>query len=151
MTVHPVMKGLGVVYSKPFAKEVASIVENEPDARWVMLNDIVRPNFLIACGARTINSTNFIPNTGMWEKLELEEYEEIYNRYAHVAIELTEENSSMELIGMDAIRVKLNYNQLKDMDVDYIVSMVEVEDKAEVSFDEIYNESGIIIYKVVYR
>ena len=151
LEVHPLMKGLGVVYSKPLAKQIMGIVREEPESRWIVLNDIVRPNFLIACGARTINSTNFVPNIDMWESLGLEEYEDVYNRYAHVQIVFTEEESSMEIVSMDTIRLNLNYDQIKDMDIDYIVSTQKIEDKDGVSFDKIYNHSGMLIYKVEYK
>ncbi|MBE5940063.1 MAG: alanine:cation symporter family protein [Lachnospiraceae bacterium] len=150
MAVHPVMKGLDVIYSKPVAQEIARIVEEEKDANWISMNHVTG-GFTIACGAPTINSTNYIPNYELWEILDEDGvYNDCYNRYAHMTIVLTEEETSVRLLYADHIVVNLSYDDLEKIDVKYIYSSEEMVSGGNVTLKEIYGEYNSYIYEVVY-
>lgn len=84
--VLPVQRGTDAIYSKPLAKAISAIVEEDPDAKWIALDSWLYADFSAACGASTINSNNYMPNFALWQKLfdqqTYEEYNDIYNRYA---------------------------------------------------------------------
>lgn len=149
LCVNPLMCGLDAIYSKPVAKEVSQIVSENPDAKWIALDSIITPDYLIACGARTYNSTNYVPNMDFWKKLDPSgAQDEVYNRYAHICIELTEKQTSMELVAKDYIRLSLSYDDLSKLDIDYILGVTEMENAEENGLNEIYSEKGMYIYKV---
>lgn len=149
LSVNPLVKGLDAIKSKPVAKKVAEIVEKDPGAKWIALDTIVNSNFLVACGAPTINSVNYIPNMEFWKKLDpAGEQEEVYNRYAHLAISLTNEDTSMELIQTDAIQLNLSYSDIEKLDIKYIWSIKELKSNADVKFKTLYTEDGVILYEV---
>ena len=80
-----------------------------------------------------------------------EEKREIYNRYAHVNFEITNDESDVELLHADNVAIKLNYNDLEKLDIDYILSKNNInseEFELDREFEEIYNEDGIYIFKV---
>lgn len=149
LSVNPLMYGLDAIYSKPVAQAVARIVEAEPEATWIAVDSIVTPDYLIACGARTYNSTNYVPNLSFWEKLDPDgEQEEVYNRYAHISITLTTDETTMELAGTDYIQLSLSYGDMEKLDIDYILSVSELEDAEKNGLEEQYCENGMYIYKV---
>ena len=80
-----------------------------------------------------------------------EEYRKIYNRYAHMNIEITDKETDVELLYPDHISIKLNYKDLAKLNVKYILSKEDdfsTKTFAD-NFEEIYNEDGMYIYKVM--
>lgn len=151
LMVNPLMCGIDAITSKPAAKAVSEIIQKDSKGKWIALDNIAAGNFLIACGAPTINSVNYIPNMEMWKKLDTKgNQEEIYNRYAHILMSLTEEETKMELKQADMIDLKLSYTDLDKLDVSYIFTGKPLENQENVKFEELYQESGVYIYKIKY-
>ncbi len=157
IAVNPVIKGIDIIYEKPLAKEIQKIVKEDEEALWIVDNyGFPIPNYIVANGARTINSTNYYPNTQMLktligeENMEKEEIKEIYNRYAHITINLVKNETSLELMGADHYKINLNYKQIKDLNVKYILSSRELEEFSEedIKLTKLYEESGFNIYSV---
>jgi len=148
VTVHPIMKGLDAIYSKPLS---AAIKENadDPDEKWISLSGIYGPSYLIANGASTINSTNFYPNLDLWYKLDPDrKYEYAYNRYAVITVELTSEETSFELLNIDHLHIYFSVNDLEKADVKYIHTSYPLEDLFDIDLTLLYNEDDERIYSV---
>lgn len=146
LAVNPLMYSNLAIRSKPLAQEVNRIMESDPDSKWIALDSIANGNFLIACGAPTYNSANYIPNMELWKKFDPEgAYEEIYNRYAHVVFSMTTEATTMELIQGDFFRVNLSYSDLEKLDVDYICSISPLDESYGLTME--YAQGGIYVYK----
>lgn len=153
LTVNPVIRTTDIFTTKPVAVKMQEIKEEDPDALWVVndggwyLND-----YAVANGIRTLNSTNVYPNMEMYKTIlgdEAEEKKEIYNRYAHVNFEITNKESDVELLYADNVSIKLNYNDLEKLDIDYILSTVDLNEmNLGKEFEELYEEDGMYIYKV---
>ena len=146
--INPIMCGTDVITSKPVAKEIKKIVKENPDGKWISMNSAVHGNFLITCGAPTINSANYVPNMELWEKLDPEkEQEEIYNRYAHIIIRLAEDGMrEMELKQADLIEAHLTFEDLKTWGVKYVYSVDKIEDSR---FKQLYYHNKAYIYEIV--
>lgn len=142
----PIAKGLDVIYEKPFSKKIQEIVKKDKDSVFAFVNDgVILSNYIIANGGKAINSTNYLPNLDLWHQLDSEEkYNDVYNRYAHVAMDLTEEETSFEIYYPDNIGLHLNYNDMCSIDIDYLVSSKELE--AHELYDLSYSEDGVYIY-----
>ncbi|MDO5310733.1 MAG: hypothetical protein Q4E94_02365 [Clostridia bacterium] len=156
LTVHPLQKGLDAIYSKPLAQVVQTIIQDDPDAKWISVNGgIVPQQFLVACGAPTINSVNIYPNLELWKKLDPDkEYNDVYNRYAHIDATLTSEDTSFELIQADFFHLNLSYRDLALTKVSYLYSATALSktdlSNPYASFELIYEENGSYIYKIHY-
>lgn len=150
--IRPVMKGLDAIYEKPVAKAIMQIMSEHPDAKWMTQNmEFVCSGFLVACGAPTLNSVNTYPNMELWHSLDEEGvYEEVYNRYAHIVVTFTEEDTGMELVAADNILLKLSYKDIEKTGVSYILTRDELVSHAECSFEKLYDEAGCKIYQVMY-
>ena len=149
-SVMPITKGFSVVFDKPFAKEIQKLVQEEPESRFITItNDHILANYILANGAKTINSTNYIPNLELWEQLDKNnKYKEIYNRYSHVFIELTEEETTFELRTEDSYIIHLNYNDLCTINADYVVDKEEKELNMNY-LETVYSKNNMYIYKTL--
>ena len=150
--VHPLNIGLDVIYKKPVSLEIEKIEKKDKDANWMVVgNQYFVQNYLVANGADTINSTNYYPNFELWKKIGLENKEKIYNRYAHILVNLTNKKSSVKLNYSDQLGLFLNSNDVCKLDVDYLLTTGEEIDKYNtniVKFRKIYDEDNILIYSV---
>ena len=55
----------------------------------------------------------------------------------------------VELLYADNVSIKLNYNDLEKLDIDYILSTVDLNEmNLGKEFEELYEEDGMYIYKV---
>jgi hypothetical protein len=151
-TVHPISKGLGVIYDKPVAKEIQKLVKEDQNKIWISVSDSVTiSNYALANGAKILNSTNYYPNYNLWNVLDSEEeYEDIWNRYAHIVISLSKEDTTLDLIQVDLFEINLNVNQLCSLDITYIIS--DNSDLTEYSNDSvdisnIYSNDNMYIYE----
>lgn len=144
--VSPINKGTSVFYNKPLSKEINEIISSDSDSIFLASDSgITLANYLVANGAKTINTTNYIPNIELYKKLDTEEkYNDVYNRYEHVAINLTDEDTTFILNQDDYITINLNYNDVCKIEADYLVtnSINEIYN----NFELIYNEYGIKIF-----
>lgn len=153
LRVNPVIRTTDIFTTKPVAVKMQEIKAQDPDALWVVndggwyIND-----YAVANGIRTLNSTNIYPNMELYEKIlgdKSEEKRTIYNRYAHVNFEITNKESDVELLHADNVAIKLNYNDLEKLQIEYILSTVDLNEmNLGRTFEELYDEDGMYIYKV---
>ncbi len=150
--VLPVSRGLDSLFEKPASHTVQQIVEEDPDAKWIGYDTIIFPQFLIANGAPTINSINYIPNMELWQKLDpTGQYNEVYNRYSHVCCIFTSEPTSFTLAQPDLMVLRLNYEDIKLTEVKYVFSPYPIQESSNsLDFSLIYNEENVFIYEIIY-
>jgi hypothetical protein len=151
LLVRPFQRGLDAIDSKPLAEEIRAVNEEDPGQKWVAVSEgNVLQAYVLACGAATVNSINDYPNLELWRKLDHGEiYNDVYNRYAHVVVELCKEETSFELKQDDLFKLNLSYQDLETAGIKYVVSDRRLEaDSTEVSFKELYEEAGAYVYQV---
>lgn len=109
-------------------------------------------DFLGAAGVSVINSTNTYPALERWKKLDPEgKYEDIYNRYAHIEIELqSAKKTYFSLPIQDAVHINLNTDDLPLLDVRYILTKktMRPDETERVRFIQIYGDDLYSIYQV---
>ena len=152
MFVNPVeVSGLESVYSTDIVQSIKKINDEEPGI-WIVEGSYPYNNLPIIVGASTINSTNIYPDIVRWQNIsDNPEDFEIYNRYAHIAIQLKIENkTSFELIQPDVFKVNLNVDDLRKMGVNYILTTDNLEkyNGNDIEFKEYYNSEKFNIYKI---
>ena len=153
LRVNPVIRSTDILYTKPVALKMQEIRNENPEAIWAVVDGTWwRNDYAVANGIRTINSTNVYPNLEMYETIlgeQAEENRKIYNRYAHVILNITDEKSTVELMYADQVAINLNYNDLEKLNIEYILSTKDLsEEEYSKIFEELYNEDGMYIYKV---
>lgn len=128
--VNPLRKGVEDIENTPVLNMMREVHKEDPNALWVVAHDndyslIMNCGLLI--GAPTINSTNVYPNKERWYLIDPEKkYEYVYNRYAHIYVNLTEEENydyKFEMVlARDMFLVHMNHNDLKTLGVTYVLS-----------------------------
>lgn len=134
IAVNPIQYGLAGVLDSEVAQAVRTISENDREKIWVS-EGVEYPvmNYLIMQGASTLNSTNVYPNLELWERLDTDGlYSDIYNRYAHISVQVIDENAKdyeqFVLESPDYFTVNVTLEQLKEtLGVTYIFSPRELE------------------------
>lgn len=152
--IRPISVGLSAIYSKPVAKEIQEIVSENTNTKWITLGGRGTASFTVSCGAPTINSVNTYPNISLWKKLDPNnQFNDIYNRYAHIDISFVHEKTNFELLFDDAIKINLSYEDISKTGANYLFVNGELEfdtSNGFVSLEKVYDEYGASIYKLIY-
>lgn len=100
--VNPVARGINGLLENPAYQTLRQ--QDGPDEIWASVGDSFYLNNLgIAAGARTVNSVNTYPQLDTWHRLDPEgAYEDVYNRYAHVLVNLTDDAGDEPLFALNA-------------------------------------------------
>lgn len=151
--IFPISKGLSVLYDKPVSQKIGEIVVNNEDAKWLTVDTAYQvPNFILANGARVINSVNYTKNSELWDIVDPNgENNYFYNRYAHLLFSLTTDKTSYNLIQSDLLQINLNEESVCDVEIEYILSGNNLLNKnlSKLKLKEEYSEDGIYIYKTL--
>lgn len=155
LLVRPITVGLSAITAKPVYSEIQKIDKQQKDVKWVTAGDnFLLPSYCIASGASTLDSVNTYPNLELWERLDPDgQYEEIYNRYVHIDLNFTDEDTSFDLIQQDYMSLQLSYKDVEKTDADYVIAtknFIYNEENEYIRLDPVYDEDGIIIYKIEY-
>ena len=151
--VNPIDHGTDVILENDYIHEVESIIHQDPNGKWIVIEAPL--NYIIAAGAKTINSVNVYPDLDKWHIIDPNgQYEEVYNRYAHIKIELQNEtNTTFNLVSADLILINLNVNDLEKLNVSYISTPNDLEplSNENVTFEKIYEKDSYKIYHLKYN
>ncbi len=150
LSVNPLQREAKAVYDNKMVDSVGALVHANPNAVWMVVSDnYVINNVPIMVGARTINSTNTYPNLELWEKIdEGGAHNDIYNRYAHILMNVTNANTSFELVEKDPpdmVIINVNRSDLSKLGVNFILSDKNLDAYNLLKIDTV---EGYTIYKV---
>ena len=149
-TVNPIAKGLIPLTGHNLEMKIGEIVRDDSDAYWLAVDNNYLAPIGIANGARVLNMVNYYPDYGKWDLVDPEKKEmDIYNRYAHINIELTEDETKLEPgIWSDAIKVSLSCEDLDKWGVKYLLIEGEL-DVCKHEYVNVYDdpESDFWIYR----
>ena len=153
--VNPIESGIGYYDLEP-VQFVEGLVEENPNANWIVVGEREMQDMFIAAGAHTITSVNTYPDFEKWEKIDPgHKFEDVYNRYAHMNVNLSaNESSKFERVPgrEDIISLTLNVNDLEKLNVTYIESEQDLSEYSNenVEFEKIYSYRNLKIFKVNY-
>lgn len=154
--VNPVSVGVGALTDSALATEVRNLAKEEPNARWVSISGgWVMGGLLYANGAKTLDGTNYYPDTAKWALLDPQgKYTDIYNRYAHIQFNLTDGSTSFSSPYPDVVEANITVEDLKKLGVNYLLSSAEIpgSESAGVTFSRLTATplNGYYIYRMVY-
>ena len=158
-TVNPVRMGVrDITEENSLAQAITEITREDGKSRWMTISDVwVMGNYPIMFGAPTINSTNTYINEDLWNILDPEgTYREIYNRYAHIRVNLTlEREIKIEQPFGDQILLTIPPEMLSQLGVTYLLSSQDLEmyQTDRIRFERIFSKEGVdySIYRVDQR
>lgn len=146
--INPVAKGVPEITKSETMQQIRDLVKEDPKAIWLVV-DMAYPatNIPAMAGADCLNTTQTYPQKTRWETLDQEgEYEDIYNRYCHIRASLGSK-TMLELVSTDYIEVTLSPEELKKLNIRYIVSTNDFDEKIAARTTNIFTDSGIEFQK----
>ena len=150
--VNPIQKGIKEITNNSLIQAINEI-DSSDEGLWLVESEAFPVNNApLLAGAATINCTNTYPDLNRWKSLDTKnESYDVYNRYAHIMIELTEAKTSFELQGNDCFKVNLNYADLSKLDAKYLLTNKIYQDNIEgINFKLLEQQSGYNIYEITY-
>lgn len=146
--INPVAKGVPEITKSETMQQIRDLVKEDPQAIWLVV-DMAYPatNIPAMAGADCLNTTQTYPQKTRWEMLDKEgEYEDIYNRYCHIRASLGSK-TMLELVSTDYVEVTLSPEDLKKLNIRYIVSTNDFDEKIAAGTINIFSDSGIEFQK----
>ena len=146
--INPVAKGVPEITKSETMQQIRDLVKEDPQAIWLVV-DMASPatNIPAMAGADCLNTTQTYPQKTRWETLDQEgEYEDIYNRYCHIRASLGSK-TMLELVSTDYVEVTLSPEELKKLNIRYIVSTNDFDEKIAAGITNIFTDSGIEFQK----
>ena len=146
--INPVAKGVPEITKSETMQQIRDLVKEDPQAIWLVV-DMAYPatNIPAMAGADCLNTTQTYPQKTRWEMLDQEgEYEDIYNRYCHIRASLGSK-TMLELVSTDYVEVTLSPEDLKKLNIRYIVSTNDFDEKIAARTTNIFTDSGIEFQK----
>lgn len=146
--INPVAKGVPEITKSETMQQIRDLVKEDPKAIWLVV-DMAYPatNIPAMAGADCLNTTQTYPQKTRWEMLDQEgECEDIYNRYCHIRASLGSK-TMLELVSTDYVEVTLSPEDLKKLNIRYIVSTNDFDEKIAAGTTNIFTESGIEFQK----
>lgn len=142
--INPVAKGVPEITKSETMQQIRDLVKEDPKAIWLVV-DMAYPatNIPAMAGADCLNITQTYPQKTRWEMLDPEgEYEDIYNRYCHIRASLGSK-TMLELVSTDYVEVTLSPEDLKKLNIRYIVSTNDFDERIAAGTTNIFTDSGI--------
>ncbi len=154
--VNPVQVGASPLLDNQTRQAVAAVNAENPASRWVVTgkDSSAFADLAATSGAAVINTCNVYPNLELWQKFDPSgTFDNLYNRYAHISIEITHEDSHFGDAGFDSFSLYLNPNDTDLLDVDYLLTTQDLAGFStdEVLFERIAEVGDHAIYQVVQR
>jgi hypothetical protein len=148
--VNPICLGSKAVTQTEIANEIKKIDSENEGMLWLAGSSITG-QYLIANGINTLNGVNRYPNY-KWIDIvdENKEFEQIWNRYAHISVELGDE-INFSLTSPDSYIVTLTYDKLKELGVTYFfTTQNEKDNEKKFNLKEVYvnDEKSQYIYEI---
>lgn len=152
--VNPLRSGTDVIFKSRLVQEIKK-VDDKQEGTWIVESmGYPMTNVPLFAGAPTLNSTNAYPNLELWKSIDDgADDSEIYNRYAHIIIELIAESDTVfELVQPDVFKVKLPVEKLSEMGITYILSDRDLSylNSENIAFEVISSVEGKKLYRIKY-
>lgn len=126
-TVNPIVHGLEALETKSLSVKIKDIVKVDDKAFWIADNSYLY-QYPQMFGARSLDGVRFYPDLTLMSIIDPnKQFENEWNRYAHVHYTLVESETSMVNPAPDNLHINLSVSKLDDLKVKYILSNRELD------------------------
>lgn len=141
--VNPITKDIKIFTKTNIYKEIKRIDHENSDALWIGSTGS-NAQYLIASGVNTLNGVNPYPNFKWLNEIDPDRvYENVYNRYAHISIDLGDKTEFVLIYG-DNYKAILTHDDIKKLGISYMFCTEEMEEEKMIKFDmeNIYSDQN---------
>lgn len=144
--VNPINTGLDSIYHSKLVK-IINEIEEENSGPWIASGSYGISGIPAVIGADTISAVALYPDKQLWEDIGLEGKEDVWNRYAHLDIRISDKNDA-EVVRELLLIVHLTTDKLKELGVKYIFSMEDLSQYKD-DLECLYSDGTFSIYRVL--
>jgi len=124
--INPVYRNLDIFKSSKLSLKLREIEQaNYKKHRWIVYDELILGNYLLANGIHTLNGVYLYPQLKLWKKFDKnEKYSDIYNRYAHIVFTVSNtSNATFSLVTPDYFQVSIDpcSKLLRELNVKYYI------------------------------
>ena len=153
LLVNPVSHGISPITNHPLSDFIEETVKEDPDAEWITVDTVSQmANFVMANGGRVLNGTNYLPDFDKWDILdENGTYEAVWNRYLNQTVTLTNDQTSVELVSIDAALWHLHPKDMVELGVKYVLSTTDITEYTKaygLKVSAVFEEDGYTVYMI---
>ena len=131
--INPIASGTDIFYKTNVAKQIQEIYQSDKEALWLGRYNW-SGQYLAANGVNILNGVNIYPNFDWLTIVDPEgKYNEVYNRYAHIGIILSDK-TEFTLLTQDSYEVRLTYQNIKDLKVKYYFTDTKLSEQIQKEF-----------------
>lgn len=150
--VNPIVQGVSAVYEKKIALKIKEIERCDPNQLWA--GERLMYGYLPMLGVHTYNGVAFTPNFNAFKPLDPKSKKQfIYNRYAHINVEVGDQLPTLKLLQKDAFVARLSPKALKTYGIKYVVVYKRLENLSSknIQFKRLYgpDSNGAYIYRII--
>lgn len=150
-TINPINFGIKEIRGTQFSSAVREINKEDP-GMWITIDDAWISKYILAQGVQVLNALNYPPMLQTWGSLDKNnEFSDVYNRYAHVKINLQESSETkFNLVQLDVFQVNMSIQQAAKLGVKYIVTRQELDKNInKINLIHVDTLDNIFIYKII--
>lgn len=148
-TINPVVHGLEALETKALSVKIKEIVNSDSQSYWIADNSHLY-QYPQMFGAKALDGVRFYPDVTLMSILDPQnQFENEWNRYAHIHYTLVGEETSMTNPAPDNLSISLSVDKLDELKVKYILSNRELDVLFGSKFQLIYgpDRDGNRIYQ----
>lgn len=126
--VNPIAVGISPINKTDISAKIREIDAKEEDNLWIGSTNITG-QYLVANGVNCLNGVHTYPDFKWLRIVDPKgEFDEKYNRFAHISVNLSEE-TSFQILAPDAYVANLTYDNVKDIGVKFYFTMSKLSDE----------------------
>ena len=125
ITIHPLYRGLGVIYNGEVSKVSQNI--SPKNSVWAAAQNIYLENIPLMSQRKSLTGIAAYPSNDFWNKEVGPSENFIYNRYAHTFLS-TNDSAPLVLVGSDLFAISAGCERKVEQKIDYIISTTTLDD-----------------------
>jgi hypothetical protein len=159
-TINPINIGAQAIFNNTLSKEIQQLDKSDKGAVWMAVGNQTETLgtigiLIYANGAKSIDGIDNYPDMKKWSLIDPQhKYADVYNRSAHVTSQIVTSSTKFVLEGVNAFDVNINVNDLKKLNVKYVVSNNNLTtfDNSNVNFKALFapDSSNYTVYQITY-
>lgn len=148
--VNPIQQGISCVKETNLVKALESI-ENTADDIYILEGDWPLTDAPLLAGKTCFDSTQVYPNTEKWKAVDATgQYEDIYNRFCHISLNLVDSETRFLLQQTNHIRIDFCMDDLKTYGIRYLITTKEYSSSHNSHFTLVGTANEWHIYQITY-
>ncbi len=148
--VNPIQQGTKCVSQINLVKTLASI-ENTADDMYLVEGNWPITNAPLLAGKSCFDSTQVYPNTERWKAVDpTGQYEDVYNRFCHMSVNLVEHETSFTLRNTDNMYIDLCIDDLETYGIQYLITTKEYTALHDCTFTLVGTADEWNVYDITY-